>query len=402
MRNLLSTLLTVVLLATLVAACDSFVEDVDLPIDSIDDDQLTTEGQVPFLIAGVETRFATTHDRLAAYSDGLSDQFIFDQRVPNATFPSFREIDEGDITFANNSVDGVYNDLGEVRFFADNLLERIAEIEFSDAELKRQAEFTGHFFGGVARYFYATYIALTPRDGGGVINAGPFIPAPQMYDLALEKLNAALGVGTEAQRRAVNTLIARIHLYKGEFDAARTAALNGLQEGDAPFQSRHSVESVNEYWIAAGPGRTQWVCDFRYKALVDADPAEAVRVPLTAITGNDSPPTTFYRQGKYNDRDTPLDFLTWQEGALIVAEVDLRGGDAAGALGRVNQVRASHGLPALAALDMDTLAFEREKEFFASGMRLADQRRFDRWHLGPNTWQFLPITQSERNQNENL
>ena len=65
-------------------------------------------------------------------------------------------------------------------------------------------------------------------------------------------------------------------------------------------------------------------------------------------------------------------------------------------------MRASHGLDPLDSIDLDGLMFEREKEFFAGGFRLVDQRRMDTWHLGPETWQFLPITQSERNNNENF
>ena len=115
-------LLAVVALLFVLPACDSFVEDVDNPIDTIDDEQLTTESQIPFVITGVESNFSTVYDRLAVHAGGLSDELIFDTRVPNATFPTFAEFDIGEIGFANNSNDGVYNDLGELRFFADDLL----------------------------------------------------------------------------------------------------------------------------------------------------------------------------------------------------------------------------------------------------------------------------------------
>lgn len=407
MRRFL-TLAGALLLLIGVGACDSFVEDVDLPIDTIGDDQLIEESQVPFLITGLQTRFATTHDRLALYSDGLSDQFIFDQRVPNATFPTYKELDIGEITLDNNSVDNPFISLGELRFFSDNFLERLAGITLEDSALQRQAPFAGHFYGGVARYFYATYFGLNPREGGGVINAGPFIPSPQMYAQALEKLDAALPFASEYEARVVHTLRARIFLFLSDYDAARQAALQGLQDGEPPFQSFHSVESQNRYYQQAGIGRTQWVVDFRYKDLVDADPAEKVRIPLEEIEGNDGDPdagiepTLFYRQAKYTENDTPIDFVSWEENALILAEVALRAGDEAGALERVNAVRAASDLDPLTTLDMDGLLFEREKELFAEGFRLIDQRRMERWHLGPQTWQYLPITQSERNNNDNF
>jgi len=361
----------------------------------------------------VQTRFATTHDLYVLLTEGLSDALIFDRRVPNATFDTYDQIERGDIDLANNSVDGVYNNTGELRFFSDNLVERVEAITIEDQDLRREALFWGNFLGGVARYFYATYVGLRPREGGGVIstdpeNPGPFTPSTEMYGLALEKLNAALQHADDYHTRVVNSTIARIHLYQGNFDAARTAAQNGMQEGDAPFQSLHSVESANAFYFGAGPGRHQWVADFRFKDIVDANPEEAVRIPLVEVVGNDGDeeagvdPTIFWRQAKYEERSSPIDFMSWQENELMLAELDLRGGDAGTALGRINDVRASHGLDGLDAADMDVLIRERELELWLTGQRLVDQRRMSLWHLGDGTWQFLPITQSERNSNPNI
>ena len=406
MKQLIA-LLSTVLLLTMVGACDSFVEEVDLPIDTIDDSQLSDESQIPFVITGVQSRFSTTYDRVAVFAGGISDELFFDQRVPNATFPSFMEMDVGDITFSNNSNDGLYNDLGELRFFSDNLLVRAAEITFEDGDLQRDAQFTGNFYGGVARFFYAAYYGLTQNEGGGVItddpdNPGPFIPAVQMYGLALDKLNAARGFADDYHTRVTNTLIARIHLFQGNFSEARAAAQGGMQNGDAAFESLHTPENTNYWWSQAGPGRHQWVVDFRFKQYVDDDPAEANRIQLAEIVGNDDPPSTFYRQDRYVLQSTPLPFATWQENELMLAELDLRDGNAAGALGRMNAVRESHGLSALADANMDVLMLEREKDLFTMGLRLPDQRRFGTWHLGGGTWQYLPITQSERNINPNF
>ena len=57
----------------------------------------------------------------------------------------------------------------------------------------------------------------------------------------------------------------------------------------------------------------------------------------------------------------------------LLAEAEMRDGNAAGALAHVNAVRAASGLDPLATLDMDGLMFEREKELFAEGFRKRDQ-----------------------------
>ena len=87
----------------------------------------------------------------------------------------------------------------------------------------------------------------------------------------------------------------------------------------------------------------------------------------------------------------------------MLAELAIRDGDTGAALPLVNSVRAAAGVDALDAVDgLQTIIDERDKQLFAQGIRLVDQRRFNIWHLGGDTWRFLPITESERNDNPNL
>lgn len=406
--NKMKRLLPVALLclAFWFAACDTFVQNVQDPIDRIPDELLNSETQVAFLITGVEGRFAETHDRLTVYAGGLSDEEFFDADVPNATFPSFLEMDQGDIRRDNNSVDGAYNALGEARRFADDLLIRVADIgTFEDAELKQRAEYTGNLYGGLTRYAYATYFGLEPEQGGGVISQsaedpGPFIASSDMYALALDKFQTALALAPgDYERRVVNALIARVHLYTGNTAGAAAAAAQGMVDGDDPFQSLHNVESTNAWYFDSGVGRTQFVADFRYNDYIAADANEANRLPLDGITGASG--IEYIRQAKYPDRNSPINIMSWQENELMLAEAELNSNNA-GALDRVNAVRASHGIDPLDALDLDALITERDKELFTTGNRLVDQRRFGRWHLGAGTWMFLPITEKEFNSNPNL
>ena len=399
-KNLLSLIL-ILSVMMIWGACSNFVDEVDPIIDQVENDLLNDESQIPFLSTGIKVRFATTHDQLVVLADGLSDQFIFDQNVPNATFPTFREVDEGVILLDNNSVDGMFFDLGELRFFADDLVSRVNSITFQDAEVKREAEFTGNLYGGIARYFFAAYMGLSENQGGGVIDNGPFIPSAEMYNLALEKLQEALALANPGREaRVVNSIIARIHLVTGNTAGALQFAQAGMVSGDAAFQSLHSGESTNFVWQQAGRGRNQFVLDPRFLAYVSADPLEAVRVPFEDILGTDGV-TVYQRQIKYGNFDVPIDLMSWQENELMLAELELTGNNAS-ALARVNAVRASHGLAALGALDLAGLLVERDKELFLTGARLLDQRRHNLFHLPAGAWQFLPITERERNNNDNL
>ena len=402
------------------SACDGFVEDVDDPISNIADDELNQASQVPFLIAGVQGRFATTHDQILVLAGGLSDELFFDQDVPNATFPTFAQIDEGEIQLDNNSVDGAFGSLGEYRFLADELAERVAIIDEKAPDeggfeedsvgtaLRNEALYTAYLHGGIARYFYAAYFGLNPREGGGVISdiedpisrmRGTFIPSDEMYQLAIQKLDSALQFveADSYEARLANSIIARIHLYQGNYDLARSRAEDGLVEGDAPLESLHSVQEENFWYTQAGAGRTQYVADFRFADYVEDNPQEAERIPLEEVEGGSG--TIYVRQALYPERESPITFISWQENNLMLAEVALRDGDAATALRLVNAERASYGLSPLDSIDLDGLVVERDQELFTLGARLIDQRRFDLWHLGPDTWQYLPITQNERNDN---
>ncbi len=382
-------------------ACSNFVDEVDPIIDQVQDDLLNDESQIPFLSTGVKVRFATTHDQLVTLAEGLSDAFIFDSNVPNATFPQFREVDDGAIQLDNNSVDNMFFPLGELRFFADDLIRRVNLINFTNAETKREALFTGYLYGGIARYFFATYMGLNPTEGGGVIENGPFIPSAAMYDSALVNFQQALAqAGSPYETRLVNSIIARTHLYAGNAAAALQFAQNGLATGDAPFQSLHSTESSNFVWQQAGLGRSQYVLDPRFRGYVTANPGEAARIQFVNILGNDGV-TVFQLQTKYNEVDSPIDFISSQENELMLAELELSSNPAS-ALARVNAVRASHGLAPLAALDLNALIIERDKELLLTGARLPDQRRFGIFHLPAGSWQFLPITEQERNNNPNI
>lgn len=386
----------------LLAACSDFVDEVDPIIDQVEDDLLNDEAQIPFVSTGVKVRFATTLDQVVTLSGGLSDEFIFDSNVPNATFPTFRDIDAGDITLDNNSVDGMFFDLGELRFFADDLIRRVDQIgTFTDAEVEREARFTGKLYGGIARYMFATYMGLNPDQGGGVIDNGPFIPSSDMYNLALEKLQEALTfAGSDYETRVVNSIIARLHLFAGNTQAALTAAQSGMQAGDDPFEALYNAQSTNLVWQQAGLGRSQYVLDPRFFGYVQADPAEAARIPFVEILGADGT-TIFYLQTKYDTESSPIPFVSWQENELMLAELELNSNNAS-ALARVNAVRADHGLAPLAALDLNTLIQERDKELLLTGVRLPDERRFGIWHLPAGKWMYLPITERERNNNPNL
>lgn len=435
----LNLLLLVTLLAfTSFTACEDWVQTVEPQISVAEDEALDSPEEIPFLITGVESRFAFVYTRLALSADLVSDQLIFDTEMPLATFPTYRDANAawgnvGDqTTFSDNTTRGVYTPLGGFRFIADDLLERIERVEGISEAVNTRATFVGNFHGAVARYFIGFYFSEDACGAdagigsggpecletlGGPIDASATISARDMANNEiLPKLAAAEAVATPYQQRLINTFRARMLLFLGEYSDAYGFALEGLEEGDAPFQSLHSVQSSNEFYFAAGIGRIQAIPDYRFAQYVEDDPNEANRVQVVPAEVN---PDRF-RQDVYPDQDSPMNFLTWQENELMLAELEALHGQGTGgqlsALGRINDVRASHNIdPLVGVVDEDMIFEERDKELFLRSVRMFDQLRFNRWHptvqgtpgtgltgtpIGP--WRGLPIPNDERNQNPNV
>ncbi|PAP76991.1 RagB/SusD family nutrient uptake outer membrane protein [Rubrivirga marina] len=417
MRNSIFTGLVALAAVGGLSACDSFVEDTDPPIDRVVSDSLDTVSQVPFLITGVEEGFNDAYDATAVVADLLSDAAIFDTDVRNATFPTFDDIDDGEIENDNNSIDGPYNAVNEYRFLADDLLRRTNEtIDFGDDEegqrLRDQALYAANFHGGIARYFLGTYFGTGPTTGGAPISDDPDNPSPasstaELYAAADAKLAAALAVAPDDyERRVINTLRARIALFSGDRSAAASFAANGLTDGDEPYTGDYASTSANDWWASGGRGRTQVAVAPRFAAYDEVDDRTLVEPAPKVDNPESSDP--FYRQALYLTDSASIPFVSWQENALILAEAALNGAGGGDATALINAVRASRGIDALdGSADQDDLLEARDRELFTQGQRLVDQRRFNLPFTNldgalPGPWRFFPITQTEVNANPNL
>jgi hypothetical protein len=425
-----------VLGAMALPACQNYVQGIQPLQDVIQDDALNSPAQIPFSVQGVQRRLTDYYSQMTTIAGGLSDELIFDNRVPNATFPTFLDLDLGLPQLDNNSVNNSWLSLGQFRFLADNLIERALKTDFGTNTVQRNnALYQGYLHAGLARYFYAAYFGFRQREGHGIINNGPLIPAAAMMDSALAMYNLALqNAGTDLQRRILNSLIAKANLAESRFPAARAAAQNGLRRGDPSFDALYSAATVSNQWFFdAGRNRSQFVPNPRFVDYVRADSLEGRLVPgataggsFTATGFANTPDDaalaalnttrrlnfigplvtgglSYVIQLRYPNQSSPVPITSWQENELMLAETALRvANDATVALTNVNNVRTAIGLAARTVTNLDSVYIERDKQLFGTGTRLLDQRRFNRWHLPAQTWWVLPIGQPERNVNTNL
>ncbi len=424
----------------MLAACDDWVLNTEEQVDVTEDEFLDDPAEIPFLITGVEAQFAFTWTRLGLIADLTADQLIFDDVMDLATFPTYRQIGSNfrgvgnQTVFTNNTVRNAYTPLNGWRLLADDLLERIDRIqEELDPDLYDQAEFVGNFYGALARYmigFYFEDFACGENAGvgqpaqecidefGGPIERSAVIRAGDMaVNEILPRLAAAEAVApSDYEVRVINTLRARMHLFLGNYGESYAAAQNGLEQGDEPFQSLHNVQAANEYFFAAGDGRIQVIPDYRFAEYIDEDPDEANRVLLRqapeSLVNVDEPR---FQQDMYPTQASPMDFHTWQENHLMLAELAALHGQAGNAEELVNEVRDSHGIgPVAGGVTEEVIIEERDKELFLMGVRMFDLLRFGIWPeevLGTEgfgasiagqpvgAWRGIPIQNDERNDN---
>lgn len=278
----LSALGAALVLAVTFAACDSFVSNVDQPVDEAGSEQFSDPAEAEFLITGIEAQWADSHSGVTDLADGLSDELRFGING-DATFPTFSQLDAGIIAEDNNSITGALNDLQEYRYLADDLLRRVEEDERFDlsdpsaSASEEEVRLAANLHGANARYYLATYFGDPddPRRGGATIDESAFIPSPELYQQAENKYAQALtqaeALESGLQQRQIQSARARAALYAGTHDfgddtgglqgeealqAAAQYAREGLDQGES-WDVAYDLNTVNDYHNQAGVGRLQ-------------------------------------------------------------------------------------------------------------------------------------------------
>ncbi len=386
-------------------SCKDFISNTDSLIERIEDSKLNDPAQIPFLISGLKTQFSAAASNAIVLSDVLSDLLYYN---PHMVFdgPPYREIDYGTISLENEIIARAYSYIGQARFYADNLVERVLKEKIADEKLKKEALFAGRFYGGYTRFLYAAYFGLSETNGGSPVNGSPFISSDKLYTRAINLFVQALESTEDPwQKRLTNSMIAKSYLYQGNYANAAAFALKGLSSGDPSFSIQFNIKFsyYNRYYLIASKFDLLFVIDNRFSKYIEADPNEANRIKIDSIITNDDNHSIIYFQTKYDNLDSPEDLISWQENNLMLAELALRNQASAGnALALVNEVRLSHNISPLNNVDLETIYTERDKELFSTGNRLPDERRFDKFHLPAGRWQYLPVPAEERNTNNNL
>ncbi|HEY6082334.1 MAG TPA: RagB/SusD family nutrient uptake outer membrane protein, partial [Chitinophagaceae bacterium] len=143
-----------------------------------------------------------------------------------------------------------------------------------------------------------------------------------------------------------------------------------------------------------------------FTAAVQLQETDPVAIENAGIRVIKYPPDYAHYDGSAGN---DLMFYRYSDVVLMVAEAQLRTGDAADALLNVNKLRISRGAVPLASINLDGMLAERGREFYWESMRRTDLIRFGKfltpWQLKPTDdpkYLYFPIPNSALAVNPNL
>ena len=401
-------------LGALVAAlastgCDESIFDVKNPGRILDDDLNTAQG-VKSLVTGMSADFSVGYDNLSFTTAIMSDEI-----VGSGSYFSTGRYRRG--LFDSEDANTFWAAVQRARWVAEAGLIRMRNIEGYQFDGNPETA-RAHLFGGLAnRWFgenFCQVIFSQPYDDenpgpAGEIDTGDAMERDAAFRRAIALLERAIqnAGGDSDIVNAAEGGLAQVYVGLGDFSNA--VAHSAKVPTDFVFAAAYSANSgreTSQIWnethgrhevsawmtlagtLGAGDPRTPWTdCS-----------AEGSGCP----SGNGADGQTIHvRQDKYPTRDDDIPLVKGTEMRLIEAEAALMAGDLAGAMAKINEMRAHHGLDPLESdgtigsitggdgggVNMtsmsgwDILDRERHLTLWLEGRRLWDLHRWDHPHL---------------------
>jgi hypothetical protein len=369
---------------TMLGACDNLLEVSDP--QSIQSGQLEDPALENLLVNGVIGEFQYAYGYYALWSGVLSDEVFTDH-----TNVSVREFSLHNFNDLNDITTGTYENIHRARQSADDASARLKVMLGANASSSLN-------MARVMAYGGYAYVLLAEGFCGSPVNLSEELPPEELFKRAIARFDTAITVATASKAGASaaniaaatdlinmsNVGAARAALKMGDLAKARTyAALVPANYEKLAYYSSNSVRENNQL---NRPART-------------ADPFLGVapaffslndpRVPRLATSrpGLNSnpifPPQRPFMYTGWNasaavpiDITTTIKFATGLEAQYVIAEAD---GATAATLAFVNARRAvgNQAPVSLAGAQlMAELRDQRARDFFLTGQRLGDLRRY--------------------------
>ncbi len=363
------------------SACSDLLEVSDP--GAIGGDQLTDPALEQLVINGVIGEFQNAYSSYALWSGVLSDEVFTDHT--NVAVRQFSLHDFDDLNATNS---GIYVSLQRTRQSADDAVVRLRTM-LGTAAASNLNVARALAYGGYA------YVLLAEGFCDAPVNLSAPLTPDELFSEAIERFDEATTIAT-AGRSGANVAAADDLINMSNVGAARAALKMGDLTAARTYASRvpaayeklayYSSNSVRENNAVHRPARTAdpflgMSPNFLAKDDPRAPPLGTIRLGLNSNPIR--PPQRPLMFVGWNastlqpiDITTNMKFATGLEARYVIAEAD---GPTATTLAFVNERRAvgGQGIVALAgdAL-MEELRDQRARDFFLTGQRLGDLRRY--------------------------
>lgn len=401
-------------LAILVAgACSDFLEVQDP--GRYTDEALNTPLALTAVANGVEGDFTSSVDDMAWDFGQMSDELMH-----TGTWNPDADLDKGNTPTLTSQGAGQY----QGTWLGDRLAAQKAQERFTTVmgDTANRSELMARVVAveGWANLYMGMYNCESPAEPNGEI-----VSDMDMFNLAIPLLTEAAGIASAANSTKYERFAiagrARANLYSGKLDAALADAQSIPDDFmfAAPFSGAASAPSNvlvqfahRSELKAAGLDQRRWATiDTIAGMMKDPWTGELdARVSVSHLPnerGADGV-TQFYNQDKYENREDDVPITHGMEMRLIEAEVQLKKGNLAAAMERINYVRGKAGLdPVTATTEADVqakLLHERFAQLFLESHRMHDLQRFGLVDevLGAGRPTKFPLTSGEIQLNQHV
>lgn len=342
-----------ILAATTLSACGGDLFDVKNPGAILDGDLNSVNG-VSALVVGMSSDL----------SEGLDGQAFLnarggDEMTGGGSYYLTGEVRRGLVI--SEDIDGFWEDAQKARWVAEAGLERMKDIEgydFDGNPLTARAYMLAGFGNRWLGENFCEVVYSSPYEG----DDGSAQPKSVAFQRAVSEFQAAIQHGSGDVATAARGGLAQAYVGLGDWSQAVAASAqvptdfvyyasysdnSGPEENEMFIETHRRAEmSVYGTYIATlgpdGDPRTPW-----------KDCTEAGACPSGQIGAGDANNPN-YQQMKYAELGADIPLVKGTEMRLIEAEAALRSNDLVGAMAKINEVRAYHGLDPLDATGMGT------------------------------------------------
>lgn len=350
---------------------------------AIQGEQLTDPALEQLVVNGVIGEFQVAYSSYALYSGILADEVFTDH-----TNVDMRQFSLHDFNDLNNINEGVYVNLQRTRQSADDGVVRLRTMLGPAATSSLNV-------ARVLAYGAYAYVLLGEGFCDAPVNLSAPLTPDQLLAEAIKRFDEAITVAT-AGRTGPNVAAADDLIHMSNVGAARAALKMGDLARARTYAAKvpagyeklayYSSNSVRENNALHRPARTaDPFLGMTPVFLAKADP-RAPALPTTRLGLNSNPirpPQRPYMYAGWSaatpqpiDITTHMKMATGLEARYIIAEAD---GPVATTLVFVNERRAVGGQAPVALSGaglMTELADQRSRDFFLTGQRLGDLRRY--------------------------